>query len=225
MRSRLHLTTVKAASRIEVVRRVRGVSQSRVDYESSWAVTVSDEYGNRMEAVQDFREADKTVTETPSDAGASPSRGESNSSLQSFAGRLDYLFRTVHPQGQRPPTYDQVAEALTQSGIDISANYVWMLRTGRRDNPTLRHIEGLARFFGVTPAFLTDADEAERMRPRIDAVKAVADTGVQHVALRGSNLDEESLQALRSLLQRAQTITEGMGTVDNGTGGSSQREE
>ena len=34
----------------------------------------------------------------------------------------------------------------------ISSTYVWQLRTGRRDNPTQKHLSALGAFFGVSPA-------------------------------------------------------------------------
>lgn len=131
--------------------------------------------------------------------------------LDTFARRLDYLFRTVHPQGQRPYSYDHVAEAITRDqGIEVSANYIWMLRSGRRDNPTLRHLEGLARFFGVSPAFLSDPEEAERVRSQLDKLSDLAASGVQHVALRGGNVDENTLDVIHSLLDRVRDLTDGL---------------
>lgn len=140
-----------------------------------------------------------------------PGSAGDDAPLDTFARRLDYLFRTVHPRGQRPYSYDHVAETITRDqGIDISGNYIWMLRSGRRDNPTLRHLEGLARFFGVTPAFLSDAEEAERVRGQLDKLSDLADSGVQHVALRGSSVDENTLDVIHSLLDRARDLTDGL---------------
>jgi hypothetical protein len=67
--------------------------------------------------------------------------------------RLDHLFRTVHPRGGGPFTPAEVAEAINTAAGEkvISSTYVWQLRTGRRDNPTLRHLSALATFFGVSP--------------------------------------------------------------------------
>jgi len=132
-------------------------------------------------------------------------------SLDTFARRLDYLFKTVHPRGQRPYTYEHVAETITsEQGIDISANYIWMLRSGRRDNPTLRHLEGLARFFGVSPAFLSDANEAERVRAQLDKLSDLAASGAEHVALRGASVDTDTLDVIHSLLDQVRELTDGL---------------
>lgn len=137
--------------------------------------------------------------------------GDPASSLETFAGRLDYLFRTVHPQGQRPYSYEHAAEAITRDqGIEISGNYIWMLRSGRRDNPTLRHLEGLARFFGVSPAFLSDQEEAERVRAQLDKISDLAASGLQHVAMRGNSVDESTLDVIHSLLDRVRDLTNGL---------------
>ena len=79
----------------------------------------------------------------------SPSRG----SL--LADRLDYLFRTVHPKDRGPYTPAEVAEAVNEAAGErvISSTYVWQLRTGRRDNPTQKHLSALAAFFGVSPMY------------------------------------------------------------------------
>jgi transcriptional regulator with XRE-family HTH domain len=42
-----------------------------------------------------------------------------------------------------------------------SGTYVWQLRTGRRDNPTKNHIEGLAKLFGVPVKYFFEEDTAE----------------------------------------------------------------
>ncbi|MCW2539638.1 MAG: transcriptional regulator [Frankiales bacterium] len=133
--------------------------------------------------------------------------------LDTFAGRLNYLFQTVHPRGQRPFSYDHVAESITKErGIDISANYIWMLRSGRRDNPTLRHMEGLAWFFGVSPAFLSDAEEAGRVREQLDKLSTIADSGLQHVAMRGGSVGDNTLDVIHALLDQVRQLTDGMVT-------------
>jgi transcriptional regulator with XRE-family HTH domain len=152
--------------------------------------------------------ADSSPEQPDEDTAVSPP------SLETFAGRLDYLFKTVHPQGQRPYSYDYVAEAVGREGVDISGNYIWMLRSGRRDNPTLRHMEGLARFFGVSTAFLTDHAEAERVRNQLDKLNDLASSGVQHVAMRGATVNEETLDVIHGLLDRVRELTDGLRPAD-----------
>ena len=86
-----------------------------------------------------------------------------------LADRLDHLFRTVHPKDRGPYTHAEVAEAINAAAQDgvISATSVWQLRTGRRDNPTRRHLSALAAFFGVSPMYFFDDVEAGRMPCRL----------------------------------------------------------
>jgi DNA-binding MarR family transcriptional regulator/transcriptional regulator with XRE-family HTH domain len=86
-----------------------------------------------------------------------------------FAERLDYLFRHVHPQ-HRPDleySYREVAEGATSMGHSITAPYVWQLRSGRRTNPGLAYVEALAAFFGVSPAYFLDPAGEDLVRARL----------------------------------------------------------
>ncbi len=85
-----------------------------------------------------------------------------------LADKLDHLFRSVHPRGRGEYTYAEVAKAIEdRGGPTVSATYIWQLRKGRRDNPTKRHLEALADFFGVRPAYFFDDAEAERTDARL----------------------------------------------------------
>lgn len=70
-----------------------------------------------------------------------------------LADRLDRLFQMVHPKDRGPYRPAEVAEAVNQVAGErvISSTYIWQLRTGRRDNPTQKHLSALAAFFGVSP--------------------------------------------------------------------------
>ena len=72
--------------------------------------------------------------------------------------------RTVHPKDRGPYTPAEVAEAVNQAASErvISSTYVWQLRTGRRDNPTQKHLSALAAFFGVSPMYFFKESEADR---------------------------------------------------------------
>lgn len=99
---------------------------------------------------------------------------------ESLSDRLNYLFRTVVAPNGKPFTQQEVCEAcrrgLSRSeyiaersgkdepaktmpgrdGVDISPSYLSLLRQGRRDNPTMLHLQALANFFEVEPAFFFD---------------------------------------------------------------------
>src|SRR5690348_11162592 len=94
----------------------------------------------------------------------------------SFAARLDHLFRTVHPQNRGEYSYREVAKAIEDAhGPTISASYLQQLRTGAKDNPTKRHIEALAGFFGVPAAYFFDDGAAARIDDELLLLAALRD--------------------------------------------------
>ena len=69
-----------------------------------------------------------------------------------FAEKLEHLFATVHPRGRRPYSMDEVAVGIAeQGGEPVSASYLWMLRRGQPDNPTIKAVEAIAKFLGCPP--------------------------------------------------------------------------
>lgn len=124
----------------------------------------------------------------------------------SLAAKIDRLFRTVRGPDGRELTYDYVAEQIAQRGATtISANYLYMLRRGIRDNPTKKHVEALAIFFGVSPAHFFDevetpADDDRRLFERPD---------VRKVAALAAKLPQEVLGEVTRLLESADRLHAG----------------
>jgi transcriptional regulator with XRE-family HTH domain len=113
-----------------------------------------------------------------------------------FAERLDRLFRTVHPKDRGPYTPAEVAAAINAEADErvVSGTYLWLLRTGQRDNPTLKHLVAIARFFGVPPTYFFPDDVVQQ-----DAVPAgLGITGLRRrllgLRVRVDNRSEVALQ-------------------------------
>jgi transcriptional regulator with XRE-family HTH domain len=125
-----------------------------------------------------------------------------------LADRLDHLFRTVHPKDRGPYTHAEVAGAINAAAGDnvISATYVWQLRTGKRDNPTRRHLSALAAFFGVSPMYFFDDQEAGRDAVPAELIAALKDDAVREVALRAAGLSDRSLKAIQDMIESARTV-------------------
>ena len=125
-----------------------------------------------------------------------------------LAERLDHLFRAVHPKDRGPWTHAEVAEAINRAagGSVISATYVWQLRTGRRDNPTRRHLSALAAFFGVSPMFFFDDAEVGRDGVQVELVTALKDDSVREMVLRAAGLSDRSLTAIREMIESARAV-------------------
>src|SRR6266550_4439777 len=102
-----------------------------------------------------------------------------------LAAKIDRLFAAVHPRGRGEYTHEEVAEAIRQrGGPTISATYLWQLRKGLRDNPTKKHLEALASFFGVSPAYFFDDEATARIDAELDILAALRDAPVRQIALR-----------------------------------------
>lgn len=129
----------------------------------------------------------------------------SESAGPSLADRLDHLFRTVRQPGGDQYTHEEVAEAIRARGVTISHTYVWQLRTGLRENPTKRHLEALAEFFGVPAAYFLD-DDVEHINAQLDLLAALRDGGVRSMALRAIGLSPRSLDAIRGMIEHARQI-------------------
>jgi transcriptional regulator with XRE-family HTH domain len=126
---------------------------------------------------------------------------------KTLAQKLDYLFQLVHPGRRGEFTHKEVADEIAaRGGPTISATYVWELRTGRKDNPTLKHIEALAQFFHVPPAYFLDENEAKRIDAELELLGALRDASVRHMALRAAGLSPESLGTITEMIERVRQL-------------------
>ncbi|MEU0004303.1 helix-turn-helix domain-containing protein [Streptomyces sp. NPDC006314] len=124
----------------------------------------------------------------------------------SLADKLNHLFAHMKPAGQAPYTVEEVARAISAAGIPISGSYIWLLRKGQRDNPTLRHLEGLAKFFGVPPAYFFDDRVTETVNAELSLLTALRDAKVQRIALRTAGLSEKSLRSITEVIDRVREL-------------------
>ena len=126
---------------------------------------------------------------------------------RTLAEKLDRLFKTVRPAGRGEYTYEEVATALAERGDPgISRSYVWQLRKGTRDNPTKKHLEALASFFGVPPTYFFDDEAATRIDAELDLLAAMRDDTVRRIALRAADLSPLGLRALSDMVERVRQL-------------------
>lgn len=131
-----------------------------------------------------------------------------------LAARVDHLFRTVRADDGGEYTFEEVAEAIrAKGGPTISATYLWQLRKGVRDNPTKRHVEALASFFGVPPAYFFDDAEAARIDAELALLNALRDAPVRQLALRARGLSDKSLATIAEMVERVREL-EGLPSED-----------
>lgn len=135
--------------------------------------------------------------------------------LPLVARRLDHLFTTVHPQGRGPYSYAEVAKAINDAAGDniISHSYIWLLRTGQRDDPGMKRLAALAAFFGVSPLYFFGDAEAERLAQQQELISALRQDMISTIATRANGLSDHSLHAILALIENARTL-EGLPAAD-----------
>ena len=121
---------------------------------------------------------------------------------RSLADKLNHLFATVRPAGRGPFTHAEVGAA-----TGLAPTHIGYLRTGERDNPTVRTLESLAKFFGVPVTYFLDDDETRRIDEQLEQLQAMAALqqalqrdGVQQLATRMGNLTDGSIAAIAQLV-------------------------
>jgi transcriptional regulator with XRE-family HTH domain len=135
---------------------------------------------------------------------------------RTLAEKLEYLFRTVHPRNRGEYSLEEVAEAISRRGVStISANYLWLLRKGLRDNPTKKHLEALAEFFGVPVAYFFDDELAARVDAQLELLGALRDADVRRIAMRAAGLSPESLRTIAATIERLRQL-EGLRNAEGG---------
>lgn len=132
---------------------------------------------------------------------------DSGDASRSFSAKLNHLFATVRPADGEEASYREVAAAIAeQGGPTISPSYIYQLRSGIRENPTLRHVQALAKYFGVDVAYFTDDDFAEQTDAQLATLAAMRDAGVRSIALRAANLSPESLVLVSDMIDVARKM-------------------
>lgn len=124
-----------------------------------------------------------------------------------LAEKLDRLFKSGHPSGGGEYTYEEVADGIKRLGLTpISPSYLWELRTGKKDNPRMQHLESIAAFFGVTPADFYNEEAFDRIEARLELFAALRDAGVEQLALNAADLSPETLRTITQLVERARQL-------------------
>jgi len=131
----------------------------------------------------------------------------------SLAAKIDKLFQVVRKTNREQYSHDEVARACREAtGESFSTTYLWQLRTGRRDNPTKRHLEALAQFFQVSPAYFFDDEQSAKIAEELELLGALRDAGVRNVALRAVTLSPAGLDTISDMIDaiaRREAIRDG----------------
>ena len=126
-----------------------------------------------------------------------------------LAQRLSHLMETFHPGRDTPYTPDELAEAINQAAGGekvISGPYIWMLKTGRRDNPTYKHLIALAQFFGVSPTYFFPETSPDELPREVSA--ALGNDRLRDLVLRQAGLSDRSLKTISDMVDSARAFDE-----------------
>ncbi|AKN17878.1 hypothetical protein MHAE_06774 [Mycobacterium haemophilum DSM 44634] len=85
-------------------------------------------------------------------------------------------------------------------------SYMWQLRTGVKNNPTVQHLRAIAEFFGVSPSYLIDPDIDPRIDAQLNLLQAWRDSGVRDLAMRASGLTPQSLDSLAAMIDHVRQL-------------------
>ncbi|MBC3839699.1 hypothetical protein GXW82_04060 [Streptacidiphilus sp. 4-A2] len=138
---------------------------------------------------------------TPGEAGPPPPSAALPSAA-TLAARLNELFYVVRPGGRPALSNQEVADAVTATGTELSAGRIAELRAGTRNRPAPGQLRCLADFFGVPSAYFTDDEVAARVSEDLAILRAFKEVGARQIALRAVvELDEEALKALTPMIE------------------------
>lgn len=130
-----------------------------------------------------------------------------------LAWKINRLFETMHPE-DREYTHGEVVEGIRRlGGPQLSPAYLWQLRHGVRANPTKEHLEAIALFFGISPAYFYDDPAARDLIDRLALADALGNDRVARLAMRANGLSDETLAAVGRIIEQARQI-EGLGDKD-----------
>lgn len=127
---------------------------------------------------------------------------------RTIADRLNHLFAGMTARGGQEFSNEQVASAIVATGVTISQSYIWQLRKGRKDNPTVRHLQALAAFFGVPVSYFFDDEVTDRVDEQLERLRAeqarlteiMDSSDAQLMALRAGELSPRGRRQVMDLL-------------------------
>lgn len=143
-----------------------------------------------------------------------------NEGMPDLAGRLNHLFATMpRPEGGLW-TNDDAAAAINGSGVYLSGAYLSQLRTGKRNNPSARHLAAIARFFEVPVDYFFDPEVTARIDEQLELLGTMRDSAISKIALRAKGLSAGGLSGVAGMVEY---IRQQEGLADEGATGAEQQ--
>lgn len=114
----------------------------------------------------------------------------------SIPEKLDNLFRTVRRPDGREFTYDEVERGTAGA---VSRSYVWKLRHGKNENPSMEVIEALSAFFHVPVTYFFGGGE-ESDPDALAVAGLLQNPQLRMLAERAQGLSPEGLELVGQLV-------------------------
>src|SRR5256886_14798655 len=90
-----------------------------------------------------------------------------------LADKLNHLSAYYAPRNGQEYSNEQVAAAISARGeVKISQSYIWQLRKSKKDNPTYKHLQALAGFFGVPVSYFFDDEVTDRVDQQLEKLRS-----------------------------------------------------
>ncbi|MFC7344973.1 helix-turn-helix domain-containing protein [Saccharopolyspora griseoalba] len=124
---------------------------------------------------------------------------------RSFAAKLAHLRERIHPPDRGPYSAREIAAGIADDPGAMTAAFVSQLLRGQQPYPRMHHVEALAKFFGVPPAYFFDDEETESINAQIDDILAWRDTEARTIAQRVSELSPRDRATVTNLIESLQS--------------------
>ena len=118
--------------------------------------------------------------------------------------RVNLLFETHRPAGRGPWSNAEIAARAAVHGYDISAAAIQQIRSGRRPNPTVRLLRGLAAAFDVPVTYFFESDNGD-----------ASDQLAQEIRARSGGLSGRAAHLIADLVQELQGRSDGSDAREN----------
>ncbi len=121
--------------------------------------------------------------------------------MDTIGQKLDLLFRTITKPDGSEYNHREVAEGI---GNKASSAYLWRIRNDKpgAQKPGFEIIEALAEFFGVpTDYFSSNQPMTEAFEQNLELAATLRQAGVQRIALRSKDLNEEGKKAILEVIK------------------------
>ena len=133
--------------------------------------------------------------------------GAKGSETGELAARLNRLFEVMRKPNEPVLSNAVAAKAIkAKTGVSISTAYIWQLRKGRKTNPSVEHLQAIAKFFGVPTSYLIDRDPDPGIDAQLNLLQALRDSGVRDLAARASGLTPRALNSVAVMLDHLREL-------------------